>query len=314
MRVLVRAVVVISLAAVAGNLPAEIREHPGGKELSAAGYVRVVSEAQSPVQTLHVKTKDGLDAVAALRKPKGDGPFPLLFFVHGWPGGRGTEAIKRWTLGEDGSPVLERFLQEGFVIVAADYRKDATVAQALLPMPEDRVGALDDCLALLDYVRVLPYVDGSQINLYGSSFGGCLVARMTGLRKTHAAIIGGAVLSGFLGSQVPPEALSHPQGALHDLPFDKTLARRNVEAIQCPVLMLVGQDDFMADINRQFYDLMTQAGKPVRMEFYLHAYHGFETGPGAMAGPGKGKLPVLEGTLDALQRSVDFAKNPALPK
>jgi acetyl esterase/lipase len=131
---------------------------------------------------------------------------------------------------------------------------------------------------------------------------------MAGLRKVHSAIIGGAVLTGFLGSKVPPGAVGRQQGAFDNLPFDAALAKRNVDAIQCPVMMLVGQDDFMADINRKFYDLMTQTGKPVRMEFYLHAYHGFETGPGAMAGPGKGNLPLLEGALDALQRSVDFAR------
>jgi hypothetical protein len=46
------------------------------------------------------------------------------------------------------------------------------------------------------------------------------------------------------------------------------------------------------------------------MEFYRGAYHGFETGPGAMAGPGNGKEPLLEGSLDALERAIEFARDP----
>ena len=289
----------------------EIREHPGGKELPAERYVRTVSESKCPVQRLYVKTKDGLYVSAALRKPKGDGPFPVLIFVHGWAGGRGMEELAQWTLGSDGSPVLEGFLKRGFVVVAADYRKDAqTVAQALLPIPEDRASSLDDCLAVLDHVAALPFVDRARITLYGSSLGGHLVARMAGQRTVHGAILGGAVLLGLLGAKAPDVA-GRQNDAYRDLPLDAAMARRNVEAIRCPMLLLVGQDDFMADINGKFYDLMVQAHKPVRMEFYLHAYHGFETGPGAMAGPGMGKQPLLEGTLDALERSIEFAGNSA---
>jgi dienelactone hydrolase len=179
----------------------EIREHRGGKELAVEHYVRTVGESECPVQRLSVKAKDGFHVSAALRKPKGDGPFPALIFVHGWPGGRSMDELAQWTLGADGSPVLEGFLKHGFVIVAADYRKDAqTVAQALLPIPDDRASSLDDCLALLDHVAALPFVDRARITLYGSSLGGHLVARMSGQRKVHGAILGGAVLLGLLGA------------------------------------------------------------------------------------------------------------------
>jgi dienelactone hydrolase len=289
---------------------AEIREHPGGRELPAEPYVRRVAESECPVERLVIKTKDGSDVSVALRRPKGGGPFPVLIFVHGWPGGRGMEQLAQWTLGADGSPVLEGFLQRGFVVIAADYRRDArTVAQALQPIPDDRASSLDDCLAVLDHVAALPYVDRNRITLYGSSLGGHLVARMAGRRKVHGAILGGAVLLGLLGAKAP-DAAGTQKEAYRNLPIDAAMARRNVEAIRCPILLLVGADDFMADINRMFYSLLIDAHKPVRMEFYLHAYHGFETGPGAMAGPGKGKLPLLEGTLDALERAIEFAAAP----
>src|SRR5687768_10391296 len=85
-------------------------------------YVRVVSEADSPIERTYIKSKDGLYVAAAIRKPKGTGPFPAIIVFHGAPGGRGLDQLAGWSRGDHGGPVWERFLQEGFVVVVADYR------------------------------------------------------------------------------------------------------------------------------------------------------------------------------------------------
>jgi dipeptidyl aminopeptidase/acylaminoacyl peptidase len=303
---------IVLLAFAAGCGRAEIREHPGGKEVSTAPFLRVVTEKESPVQEFHIRSKDGIDVPAALRKPKGEGPFPALIYFHGWPGGRGMEELREWVLGADGSPVLERFLQEGFVIVAADYRAGGGVDEALRPIPDFKVSYLDDCLAVVDRVRSLPYVDAARINLYGSSFGANLVAHVIGRRKVHAAAMAGGVVMGFLGAEAPALGPGADRlEAYRHLKIDEPVARKHIEAIACPVLLIIGKDDFLTAINRQLYDRMTQAGKPVRMELYENVYHGFEVGPHAMAGPPSNrKEPVLEGTLDALQRALDFVRAP----
>ena len=56
-----------------------------------------MSEADSPVQPTYVKTKDGLYVAAAIRKPKGEGPFPAIILFHGAPGGRGMEQLASGT-------------------------------------------------------------------------------------------------------------------------------------------------------------------------------------------------------------------------
>ena len=307
------ATVALIVACTVGAGWAEIRVYPGGKEVPANSFVRVVSETESPVQQLYVKSKDGLYVAAALRKPKGNGPFPALVYFHGWYGGRGMEELTEWVLGVHGSPVLERFLQEGFVVVAADYRGGSrSVEEALRPIPEGGVTFLDDCLAVVDHVRTLPYVDPARINLYGSSFGANLAAHAAGRRNVHAAVLAGAVVTGFLGANVPPlkPGMDRVQ-AYKVLKLYEALARKNIEALECPVLIIVGKDDFLTDINQKLYDRMVNAGKTVRMDLYENVYHGFEVGPRAMAGPpSKQREPVLEGTLDALQRAIEFVRNP----
>ena len=74
------------------------------------------------MQQVYVKSKDGAYVAVAVRKPKGNGPFPAIVFFHGAPGGRGMEQLVGWSRGETGGPVWERFLQEGFVVVVGDYR------------------------------------------------------------------------------------------------------------------------------------------------------------------------------------------------
>ena len=69
-----------------------------------------------------IKAKDGVYIAAAVRKPKGDGPFPAIVMFHGAPGGRGMDQLVGWSRGDHGGPVWERFLQEGYVVVVADYR------------------------------------------------------------------------------------------------------------------------------------------------------------------------------------------------
>ena len=128
--------------------------------------MRTVSEADSPVQTVYVKSKDGAYVAAAIRKPKGDGPFPAILFFHGAPSGRGMEQLAGWSRGETGGPVWERFLREGFVTVVADYRGGDWNTMNV-PSSGASATAIDDGLAVIDYVKALPYIDGFAVELDG---------------------------------------------------------------------------------------------------------------------------------------------------
>ncbi len=154
---------------------AEIQKHPGSAEaLPHDKYLRVVSESDSPVQQTYVKTKDGLYVAAAIRKPRGNGPFPAIMMFHGAPGGRGMEQLVGWSRGATGGPVWERFLQEGFVVAVADYRGGDWNTMNV-PSTTGSATAIDDGLAVIEHVKRLPYVDPARISLYGVSLGGNLV-------------------------------------------------------------------------------------------------------------------------------------------
>jgi dipeptidyl aminopeptidase/acylaminoacyl peptidase len=287
---------------------AEIHHNGGSADaLPYDKFVRVVSEDDSPVQKTYVKAKDGVYVAAAIRKPKGDGPFPAIVMFHGAPGGRGMEQLVGWSGGATGGPVWERFLQEGFVVAVADYRGGDWNAMNA-PSSSGLVTAIDDGIAVIDYVKALPYVDASRLSLYGVSLGGNLVLYLVSkVPAIHAAILGAPAPIWFLGLSMPPGGhadLSAPE-------VDRAAAAANIAPIQTPLLIFAGTEDRLLPLDTVLHDLLSKAGKSVRMEVYEHGYHDFVLGP---QGQRRSDLPrgeiLLGGALDALEKSVLFVKAP----
>jgi len=295
------------------SFAAEIHRHAGSAEaLPHDKYVRVVSETDSPVQQVYIKAKDGVYIAAAIRRPKGEGRKPVMVFFHGAPGGRGMEQLVGWSRGATGGPVWERFLQEGFVVVVADYRGGGwNTVNA--PSTSGVVTAIDDGLAVIEHVKGLPYVDASRINLYGVSLGGNLVLYLIAkLPEIHTAILGAPAPLWFLGLPFPAG------GARPDIATakpDAAVAAANIEPIKTPVLILVGTEDRLLGIDTTLHDLLAQAGKSVRLEVYEHGYHDFVLGPQGQNRPDLvGGEVLLGGALDALEKSVAFVKGPGSAK
>ncbi|HXE80985.1 MAG TPA: alpha/beta fold hydrolase [Vicinamibacterales bacterium] len=267
-------------------------------------YVRVVSEADAPVQQTYIRTKDGLYVAAAIRKPKGDGPFPAIIIFHGAPGGRGMEQLVGWSRGDHGGPVWERFLQEGFVVVVGDYRGGDW--NAVSAPSETHVTSIDDGISVVEYVRSLPYVDRSRVSLYGVSLGGNLVMYLVSrVPDIHRAVLGAPAPFWFLGIRRPPPGTALPDPP----PADPAVAGPNIEPIRTPLLILVGTADRLLGIATTLHDELERAGKQVRMEVYEHGYHDFVLGPQGQKRPDLAHGEVLlDSTLDALEKTVAFVK------
>jgi dienelactone hydrolase len=290
----------------AGPAHGDIHKHPGSAQpLLHDKYVRVVSEADSPVQQTYVKSKDGAYVAAAIRKPKGDGPFPAIIIFHGAPGGRGMEQLVGWSRGEHGGPVWERFLREGFVVAVADYRGGDWNTMNV-PSSGASATAVDDGLAVIDFVKRLPYVNASRVSLYGVSLGGNLVAFLIAKAPDiHAAVLGAPAPFWFLGVEMQRGGSTPPKP-------DPAVAAANIAPVRTPVLILAGTADRLLPLATLLHDELSRAGKDVRLDVYEHGYHDFVLGPQGQKRPDlpQGEV-LLQGTLDALELSVAFVKSPA---
>ena len=304
-RVLVPVCLLLSLSWMIAS--AEIVQYDGSPEaLSHERYIHVVSIADSPAEPTWIKAKDGVYIAAVIRKPSGIGPFPAIILFHGAPGGRGMEQLLGWSRGDHGGPVWERFLQEGFVVIVADYRGgDWNAVNA--PSSSGLITAIDDGLSIIDFVQELPYVDGARISVYGVSLGGNLVMYLaSAVPSLHAVVAGAPAPIWFLGSRIPTDG-SRPD--FSSLQPDADTTRQNITPIETPILIQVGTADSLLPLDRLLHDALVAQGKRVRMEIYEHGYHDFVLGP---QGHDRRDLPqgeiLMQGTLDALERSVRFVR------
>lgn len=289
--------------------PAAITRHGGSNEaLPDRKYVHVVSEQDSPVMQTWIKAKDGLYIAAAVRKPRGDGPFPAIVMFHGAPGGRGMDQLVGWSRGDHGGPVWERFLEEGYVVAVADYRGgDWNLMNK--PSSGGLVTAIDDGVSVIDYVQNLPYVKRAEVNVYGVSLGGNLAMFMAARVPTlHKVVLGAPAPIWFLGYDIAGNG-ARPDFAT--TPPDAQISQQNIAPVQVPVLILVGTEDRLLPLDTRLHDELAKRGKNVQMEVYEHGYHDFVLGN---QGQERKDLPrgeiLLPGALEALELTVKFVKAP----
>jgi dienelactone hydrolase len=171
------------------------------------------------------------------------------------------------------------------------------------------VTSIDDGLSVIDYVKSLPYVDPNRMNLYGVSLGGNLVMYLVSRVQVNAAIVGAPATFWFLGMALPPAGPGAGPDRFKNVKPDPEIAKRNIEPIRTPVLILVGTADGLLPVATLLHDALAAAGKKVRMEVYENGYHDFCLGPQGQRRP---DLPqgeaLFDSALDALEKSVLFVK------
>ncbi len=131
---------------------------------------------------LELKAPDGATLYAQLLKPAGFDPqrkYPVIVDVYGGPHVQLVQ--KRW----DGRSLYEQLLAEnGFLVWTLDNRGSWGRGHAWESVIFENMGKheLEDQLTGVEYLKSLPYVDGSRLGIRGWSYGGY----MTLYALTHA--------------------------------------------------------------------------------------------------------------------------------
>ena len=165
---------------------------PVAAELPPHGYaiVKPVRGSDIPMEITFVLTRDEIYVPIIIRKPKGNGPFPVITM------GRGD--------GKGGVPHLEQqidllasmqdeMIKRGYVVVYVNYRNEIPHLYEKTPraenLPDDVSGGVrrtlksaptldsDDFLAILKYLRTLPYVNADAIGATGVSHSGEMILK-----------------------------------------------------------------------------------------------------------------------------------------
>ena len=268
-----------------------------GVDPMAVVITQPVSGSEFPVHLAYVETVDGLYTPIGIRKPEGDGPFPIVLFASG-NGGGGMAWVVDAT--NNTSWTQEQFVKAGYAVAWMRYRAEVELAY-------DKYGKLvqdirqgrqllnrgpleyEDVISIIEYVKALPYVDANRVGYMGMSHGGEMAFKITSeYNGLKAAIASEPANHEFLSLTPDNTAHVNPDTGLRDIESmlmresEKVRNRINLDVamgrigtINTPIFVHGRNSDELQGIFRVGYDLLQEAGKESAWKSYEHDVHGF---------------------------------------
>jgi len=256
-----------------------------------------VAGSDLPVHLMYVEVWDGLYAPIGVRRPPGEGPFPIVLLASG-NGGEGMAWI-RDAVNNKGY-IMERLVEAGYACAWLRYRSEVELGyHEGGPLVRDTRQGRDmfnrspleyeDEIAIIDYLKEQPWVDADRIGLIGMSHGGEMVLKITSEYHGVAAAVASEPASHEYLALTPDDtAFVNEETQLRNIEgmvmnevdkvrarIDEPVARARAEGIRTPILVMGREDDHLQGIFRTSYELLAEMGKPVSWVSYDHPLHGY---------------------------------------
>lgn len=253
--------------------------------LPSDGWVRanelitrpMVSEDACPIELFAPVAPSGHRGQGILRKPPGSGPFPAVVWIHGGLQTRPLDALKGLALNQ-ANP--SRFLAAGYVVAVITYRSRDHDPQAKV--------SLEDCLAAIDHLRRLSFVDPKSIVIYGCSGGGDLALEVAAATEVCAIVPeepASILFTGIFNAKFPKKGERHtPLDAApisenpkhYYTPDYQKLTREKISRIRCPILIVQGDQHRINHFNAEvLIPELRSAGKTLEVITYPGEPHCF---------------------------------------
>lgn len=232
----------------------------------------IISEEDSPVKTLTATASDGNKIEFAYRIPKADRPLPAIVFIHG---SLGQSRIRELIQSARTNPTQTRFLDAGYVTVAATFR-------TYVKEPLSR-GPVLDLIAIVQEVKKLPEVDPDSVIIFGTSGGGHIGLELAGSNEVSfpAVVIGepASVLYTGLMTDLSMRDRSMKEYAKLYTDERRKATEAKIAAISCPILVHHGDIHLLKNINFDIvFPAIKAAEKTLIVKHYPGENHGFYWG------------------------------------
>jgi len=256
-----------------------------------------VPGSEYPVHLLQVETWDGLYAPIGLRLPEGPGPFPTVVMASG-NGGGGMAWIRDAV--NNRAYTMERLLEAGYGCAWIRYRSEVELGYhngGLLVRDHRQGGDMfnrapleyEDEIAIIEYLKGRPDVDGDRVAHIGSSHGGEMALKITSeYHGLAAAVANEPAAHEFLALTPDETAPMNEVTGLRNIEnmqmtevekvrsrIDTALAMERIAGIETPILVIGRETDHLQGIFRTTFELLEEAGKDVEWVSYDHPIHGF---------------------------------------
>lgn len=253
------------------------------------GEVRVLAEAwRSDLSAVRMVEPelvrfgafDGLQIPAWLFRPHGEGPFPVVYSIHGGP-----ELQERPSYAYRG--LYQYLLSLGIGVLATNIRGSAGYGKSYQKLIHCDLGGNDvrDFESAANYLRTVSWVDRERIAVFGGSYGGFAVltclSRLPEYWAAGVDIVGPSNLVTMLRS-FPPTWTELAKTVFGDVEKDEAdLLRRSpityVDQIVAPLFVIQGANDprVVQAESDQIVDKLRARGVEVRYDVYADEGHGF---------------------------------------
>jgi len=274
------------------------RAQPAAIAQAADPYIlveRTNARTGTPWELHLVLTRDEIYVPIGVRKPDGDGPFPMILIGSG----QGTDGIGKIDEHMDRTELLmTRLVERGYVAAFVSYRNEVPelyneIAQAELLADTVSGGSRtlrsvpaldsDDHLAIVDHAKGLPYTDPDAIGAIGSSHSGEIIMKTaTAGGGLAAAVPSEAAVLEYLAMDISkaPRDATGSELQLQDIEVarsvaDKERAMARIHEVDIPLLVLGRDEDHLQGIFALLHEWLTEAGKDVAWASFDHPEHGF---------------------------------------
>ncbi|TKC03899.1 S9 family peptidase [Pedobacter frigoris] len=242
--------------------------------LTAANPLSAYATESSTVFT--IKGKSGDDLYASLYKPVGydaSKKYPVVVY---WYGGPHAQLITNgWNAGA-GDYWFRYMAERGYVVLTVDVRGSDNRGRAFEQSMFRRAGEvqMEDMMTAVDYLKSLPYVDATNMGLFGWSFGGFAT---TDFMVTHpgvfkAAVAGGPVINwAFYEVMYTERYMDTPQENPEG--YAATYLSSKVDQLKGKLLLIHGQQDPVV-VQQHSVDFVKKAvEKGVQLDYMIYPGH-----------------------------------------
>ena len=268
---------------------------PVAPELPSHGYV-ITKPVAGSAFALHLTfalTRDEIYVPIAVRKPAGDGPFPVIVMGRG-DGRGGVPHVEKQV--ERLAAMQDAMISRGYVVVFVNYRneiphlyEDTARARNLADDVSGEGRTLksaptldsDDLIAILRYIETLPYVDKQAIGIVGVSHSGEMILKIA----AETAFAAGVAIEGasheFLSVNTGPTAprkgneIQYQDIEVVRRNADKARAMERIRRITTPILHIGRDPDHLQGIFKLTHEWMQEAGKDSTWVSFDHPVHGY---------------------------------------
>jgi dienelactone hydrolase len=274
---------------------AERTHTPVANELPAHGYVitKPVRGSDIPADYTFVLTRDEIYVPIAVRKPRGDGPFPMITIGRG-NGRGGLPHVEKQV--ERLAGMQDRMIGRGYAVAYVSYRNEIphlyNHVEPAHNVADDVSGEgrtlksgasldSDDMISILNYLKTLPFVRADAIGCVGVSHSGEMILKVAAQTSFACGVVIEGASHEFLHVETGPQAprkegiLQYQDKALVRRNADKARAMSRIRRITAPILHIGRDRDHLQGIFEVAHEWMVEAGKDSTWVSMDHPDHGY---------------------------------------